>query len=265
MHATAIAKTRDQGQAVRLLLALVGFIVVGWGVGAICRSALTGVDLRIVQDIASGRSAAQITASNVFSFIGSGYIVFPLAALCCVILYLRRRQWQSLAVGVSTLGATVIANVDKVLVGRPRPPVEHLEAVTGQSFPSGHTAHTAAFCMALVLTFYAAHPPRPLRIAALIGGSLIVLAVAASRVYLGVHYPSDVVAAALLGATWSIVVARIVSETGRPRSQHGDDVRGDFAGAARPHASTAVANDRQARASSRTQGVEDDREIDPLL
>jgi membrane-associated phospholipid phosphatase len=111
---------------------------------------------------------------------------------------------------VSTLGATLIANVDKVLVGRPRPPVEHLEAVTGQSFPSGHTAHAAAFCMSLVLIFYATYPPRPLRIGALIAGSFIVLAVAVSRVCLRVHYPSDVVAAALLGATSSVAVARIV-------------------------------------------------------
>jgi hypothetical protein len=87
MHATARAKTCDQDQAVRLLLALVGFIVVGWG-------GRRDLPLRahrrgpgIVQDIASGRSAAQITASHVFSFIGSGYVVFPLTALCCVILY----------------------------------------------------------------------------------------------------------------------------------------------------------------------------------
>jgi undecaprenyl-diphosphatase len=211
-----MAKPRDQHRAFRVLLALVGFVLVGWAAGAICRSALTGTDLPIVEDIASSRSTEQITASHVFSLIGSGYVVFPLALICCVTMYLRGHQSESLMVAVSTLGATVIANADKLLVGRPRPPVAHLEAVTGQSFPSVHTAHTAAFCAALVLAYCSTRPPRRLRITAVATSFLVVGAVAVSRVYLGVHYPSDVVAAALLGATWSGVVARLVSASGQP-------------------------------------------------
>ena len=104
------------------MFALVGLIIVGWGVGAICRSALTGTDLRIVQDNASHRSAVEITLSHVFSFIGSGYVVFPLTVLCCVILYRQGRRQQSVAVGASTLGATVIVNVDEVLRDVPARP-----------------------------------------------------------------------------------------------------------------------------------------------
>jgi membrane-associated phospholipid phosphatase len=69
---------------------------------------------------------------------------------------------------------------------RRRPPLHRLDQVTGHSFPS-----------------------RPPQFAALVAGGLLVACVAFSRVYLGVHYPSDVVAAAMLGAGWSAVATRL--------------------------------------------------------
>lgn len=204
---------------IRLLLALFGFVLIGWGIGALCRAELTPTDLRIVQDVASQRTSTQTVVWHVVSFIGSGYVVFPLAFLCCARLYRRRRRDWSAALGVSTLGAVVIANLDKVIAGRPRPPVHHLEAATGQSFPSGHVAHTAAFCAALLFVLHAAHQARRLRVAAAVATGLLVAGVAFSRVYLGVHYPSDVAAGALLGGAWSAVTWHLCAAPGAHRAE----------------------------------------------
>jgi undecaprenyl-diphosphatase len=78
--------------------------------------------------------------------------------------------------------------------------------VTGWSFPSGHASQASAFWFALVLALRAAPIPRcELRLA---WAAAIVTAVALSRVWLGVHYPSDVIAGLLLGGGWAVFVAR---------------------------------------------------------
>src|SRR5512140_3749857 len=107
---------------VRLLIALLVVLLIGWGLGAFCRSLLTTIDLHAVRAVAAERTPAQTTAAHVISWTGSGYVIFPVTLVCCAVLYLARRRRRSLAVALSTLSAVVIANHDKLLVGRPLPP-----------------------------------------------------------------------------------------------------------------------------------------------
>jgi undecaprenyl-diphosphatase len=94
--------------------------------------------------------------------------------------------------------------------------VELLQAVTGSSFPSGHATQASAFWFSLVFAMPAAgSSPRLTRVAAGLA-VLIVLVVSASRVYLGVHYPSDVVAGVLLGSGWATYVTRCLGKSERP-------------------------------------------------
>jgi undecaprenyl-diphosphatase len=128
-----------------------------------------------------------------------------------VLVRIGLRQ-QAFAVAVSLAGAILISDLVKLLVSRPRPPVEHLQAVTGSSFPSGHATQASAFWFSLVLALRAAPvAPRLTQLAAWLALALVI-AVALSRVYLGVHYPADVVAGVLLGTTWAGFVARSMRE-----------------------------------------------------
>jgi membrane-associated phospholipid phosphatase len=196
-------------RAATLVALVIAFILVGWGVGALVTSALTSADLDAVRDVASDRTAAATVVAHLFSWIGSGFVVFPVALACCLTLYRRRRRAAALAVVLSTVGAEVIIDLDKLLVGRPRPPLHHLDRVTGHSFPSGHTGQAAALCAVLVIEGFMLRGQRPPQFAALVLGGLLVACVAFSRVYLGVHYPSDVVAGAVLGASWSALAIRL--------------------------------------------------------
>jgi len=196
-------------RAATLVALPIAFILVGWGVGALVTSALTSADLDAVRDVASDRTPAATVVAHLFSWIGSGFVVFPVALACCLTLYRRRRRAAALAVALSTVGAQVIIDLDKLLVGRRRPPLHHLDRVTGHSFPSGHTGQTAALCAVLVIEGFMLRGARPPQFAALVAGGLLVACVAFSRVYLGVHYPSDVVAGAVLGASWSAVASRL--------------------------------------------------------
>jgi len=103
-----------------------------------------------------------------------------------------------------------IAEVLKEVVRRPRPGSDLASAGVHPltfSFPSGHTAFAAAVCTAVVLTLVA----RRARAVTIVIAVVIVVATAWSRVYLGVHYPTDVVASLVLVPTLSIAVDRAVT------------------------------------------------------
>lgn len=99
------------------------------------------------------------------------------------------------------LGAWIANSAIKEWVGRPRPSiVPHLTEAGGFSLPSGHSFNAAAIYLAMALIF-AAYEPRPAKRIAMIGGAIVLsLGIACSRVWLGVHYPSDVIVGLLGGA-----------------------------------------------------------------
>jgi len=176
---------------------LIAFILVGRAVGALVTSALTPADLDAVRAVASDRTPAARVVAHVFSWIGSGFVVFQVALACCVTLY-RRRRAAALAVAVQHGGRPGDHRPRQAPGGAPAAPLHHLDLVTGHSFPSGHTGQTAALCAVLVIEGFMLRGARP----------LLVACAAFSGVYLGMHYPSDVVAGSVLGASWSAVASR---------------------------------------------------------
>ena len=198
--------------AARLLLGLAIFVLLGWGVGEFWTSVVWSVDLNAVGDVAAQRTAVLTDVVRVITWAGSAFLLVPLALIACLAFARTGLRREAFAIVFSLGGAMLISDWVKLLVSRPRPPVEHLQAVTGSSFPSGHTTQASAFWFSLVLAMPAAGAsPKLTRLAAGLA-LLIVLAVAASRVYLGVHYPSDVVAGMLLGTGWATYVSHCLRE-----------------------------------------------------
>ena len=199
--------------AASLVLGLVVFVLVGWAAGALWTSVVGSGELEAMHQIAENRTAGLTTGARVVTWAGSALVLVPLALICCFGLIRAGLRWEAFAVAVSLGGAILISDAVKLLVSRPRPPVEHLQTVAGASFPSGHSTQASAFWFSLVLALRAARvAPLLTRVAAGLA-LLIVLAVAASRVILGVHYPADVIAGVLLGTGWAVFVAHCVRET----------------------------------------------------
>ena len=190
----------------RLLAGLVAFILIGWGVGALWTSLSVSSELDFMQEVVAQRTATLTTLARIVTWAGSSFVLVPLAVLCCLALMRAGMRLEAIGVALSLGGALLISDLDKLLVSRARPPVEHLQAVSGYSFPSGHATQASAFWFSLVLAIRQHAEPRMLRLAAA-AATLIVAAVALSRVYLGVHYPSDVIAGVLLGTGWAMYVA----------------------------------------------------------
>lgn len=157
-----------------------------------------------MRTLAGERSHALIEIARVVTWAGSTWLLIPLALVCCVLLGRAGRRLDALAVALSLGGVIAIDSSVKALVARPRPAVEHLQHVSGWSFPSAHTGQAAAFYTSLLLVFLAGDRGRRASWAAASAAALIVLVVAWSRVYLGVHYPSDVIAGVLIGSGWAL-------------------------------------------------------------
>jgi undecaprenyl-diphosphatase len=194
--------------AARLLAGLAVLVLAGWAAGEIWVSSIGGAESELMRDIAAGRSHGLVELARIVTWLGSLWLLIPFGLVCCFLFVRAGLVIEAVALAVGLAGAVVIADATKGLVSRPRPPVEHLQEVSSSSFPSSHALQASAFWLSLALALRAARIERRTLAAGFVAATWIVLVVAWSRVYLGVHYPSDVVAGVLLGGTWALYAAR---------------------------------------------------------
>ena len=182
------------------------------------------IDVAVQQWFQDRRTPALTTVFRVVTTLGSPVGLIITVAVVAGALSVRRRSWQPLLISAVTLGgAELIGTVIKVLVGRDRPPLADRVpdvTATGLDFPSGHSTQSAAAYTILVLLIAQQVPHRFARVllyaAAAFGAGLV----GVSRLYLGVHWFTDVAASWLLGAGWAITVWA-VAQSLAPHQQHG--------------------------------------------
>lgn len=136
-----------------------------------------------------------------------GFAVLALVTLLAIGYLLAVKRWGSaLLLLVATLGGTVISESLKMGFNRPRPDlVAHIVETTSMSFPSGHAMLSAVTYLTLGALIARAQEQRRLRGYVLGAAILLTLLIGASRVYLGVHWPTDVLAGWCLGAAWALL------------------------------------------------------------
>lgn len=143
------------------------------------------------------------------SFLGSAPMVLGMVGVTAVGLFLLRRRADALVVAVS-LVPMAVGNGLKLLVDRPRPEYMLIGTPpTSLSFPSGHALSAAILGGLLILLVGELVPSRFLRRGLQATILLLVLAIGASRVYLGVHWPSDVIGGFLFGITMLAGLTRL--------------------------------------------------------
>lgn len=136
--------------------------------------------------------------------LGSGTILTSVVVAVAGLLIVQRLWLTAGLVLAATLGGSIIAGQAKYWVGRPRPElVDHLVQVTGLSFPSGHATNSAIIYLTLAGLVAQVTPRRVVRSYVLLLAVALVGAIGVSRVYLGVHWPSDVLAGWCAGTGWA--------------------------------------------------------------
>lgn len=140
-----------------------------------------------------------------------GQIVLVAAVVLAAVLCVRRRWGDALIVMVATIGTSRLNVALKSVFERTRPDFwEHPTIETTSSFPSGHTMAAASMAAVLVVVAWSSRYRWPV----LIGAVVYAFVVGASRVYLGVHFPSDVIAgwcASVLLVALVVGVVRVVT------------------------------------------------------
>ena len=199
-----------------LALALVGFLVLSRKV--MTGSPLTLFDQQLAEALSQVPGPNTRAAMEVMTMIGSGWVL-GLIALVTTVFLLRRRQ-KVLATGlvVAMIGGGILNQALKAVYRRPRPFHHH-----SWSFPSGHAMESL---IAAGMLWYLAETLLPRRAARLIGAGLLlmVLFIGTSRLVLGWHYFSDVIAGYAAGLVW---VTACISATEIAR--RGDGARADGA------------------------------------
>jgi undecaprenyl-diphosphatase len=141
-----------------------------------------------------------------------GVLLRNLIALGAIaaLLFLRLRR-EAMLLALTVIGAWLVEGAIKGLVGRPRPEiVPHLTEAGGASFPSGHAFNSAVVYIAIALAFATLSARESVRLTVIGTAIVLSLVVAWSRVWLGVHFPSDVAAGWLGGAGWAFLAAALL-------------------------------------------------------
>ena len=214
--------------AQRSVLGLIAVVAAGVGFGALLLlvryqwSPLEALDHSVadrLNRLVAGDSLA-VTILTAISAAGGRGILVPLVVLVIVVLLIRRRPRLALYLAVTGAGALLLDPSLKTLVGRLRPvvadPIAHGQ---GNSFPSGHAlGSTIVYGMLTLVVLSAVRARWRYPIIAVM--TVLIAAIGISRIALGVHFVSDVVAGWLLGLAWISVTAYAFRlwrrETGRP-------------------------------------------------
>jgi undecaprenyl-diphosphatase len=175
----------------------------GGGAEASRVAAVDGLVLRAAASLRRGwltGVAVDLTA------LGSATVLSLCTAAALIGLLAARNRVGAVQLSATAAGSAVWVGLLKHLLERDRPLiVPRLVEVSGFSFPSGHSLAAAAIYTTLAILACRDIAPGWPRAAVLVLGFTLIVAIGISRVYLGVHYPSDVLAGILLGCGWAFL------------------------------------------------------------
>jgi undecaprenyl-diphosphatase len=160
-----------------------------------------------VQRIASTRLTE---AMRGFTFLGEWLSIFDLTILAILLFYREGRKRAALLMAITTAGGALLETMLKQMFHRVRPaPFFDTPLPSSYSFPSGHAVLACCFFGSLAAMITAREPKRAVRIAVWTAAALLAALIGFSRVYLGVHYASDVIAGYAAAVVWVFTVGSV--------------------------------------------------------
>ena len=186
------------------LLAVVNTWLFAWVASHVRQGRTQTFDDAVLRYVGEHRVPLLENAMLEITFLGTGTVVLMIAFVAALFLWLTRHRYSASLLVAATVGAIVLNNVLKQFFDRPRPQVITwgTHALT-TSFPSGHAMSAAVVYSTIAYLAARLQRRHRARVATMSVAALLVVLVCVSRVYLGVHYPTDVLAGTVVGLAWA--------------------------------------------------------------
>jgi undecaprenyl-diphosphatase len=202
-------------RVILLLLAIAGFAGLS---RLVTQDRLRSFDEAIIHAIQSRENDTLTAAAKLFTKIGSTSVVIPVILITAVILFvvLKHRKELVLLIG-GMLGQKLLNDLLKGVYQRARPDIHRIVEETGYSYPSGHSMASFTFYSLLAYLLWRHLPSRGWRAALIVFSVFMILGIGLSRVYLGVHYPSDILGGYWVSGCWVALCIMLFRRFGRTR------------------------------------------------
>lgn len=182
------------------LVGLIGFMGVAY---MMTTKRLSGFDIPIITWVQSWESPTWTALAKFCATLGSAKIVILLCILTMIFLYFVLKHRSELIFLIIVCGGSALLNVLlKAEFVRERPTIHRILEETGYSFPSGHAMGAFSFYAAVAFLLWRHIPTKWGRVLLILTAAGMILMIGLSRVYAGVHYPSDVLAGYLISGCW---------------------------------------------------------------
>lgn len=138
------------------------------------------------------------------TMLGTWIVVLSIVSIAALFLWLTRHKYSAALLLVATAGGIGLNNILKIGFSRPRPRIfEWGTTVSSYSFPSGHAMSATVVYITVAYLAARLQKTHVARVATLLVAAFLVAVICFSRLYLGVHYPSDVLAGVIVGLSWA--------------------------------------------------------------
>lgn len=169
--------------------------------------AFQDVDERISAAVRGIESDAITSVARLLTTLGGLTVMGALTVFLAIALFVRRWHGEALLLTLTMVAGTTAGFVLKQLIDRARPGIEfaRIPVPESYSFPSGHALSAFLFFGVLAFIFFVRAKEMSVKAGGMIACLILVLGVALSRVYLGVHYLGDIIASWMLGSAFLVV------------------------------------------------------------
>jgi membrane-associated phospholipid phosphatase len=169
---------------------------------------LNTIDERVLNSVADLRHETLTGAAIDITALGSGAVITLFTLLTILTFITLKDRLGAFQIALTSIGAGLWISSLKNILERQRPDVvSHLVSASGHSYPSGHTLAASAFYVALGLILCKHIPSYRGKIRIVFATISIAAIVGLSRIYLGVHYPTDTISGLLFGTSWALLLA----------------------------------------------------------
>jgi undecaprenyl-diphosphatase len=206
------------------LVAIAGIFAFVWVATTVERGATQPADDAIMRWMGAHRVPWVEHAFAEITLLGTGIVVLTVVGVAALFLWLTRHKYSATLLLVATGGGIALNNILKLAFDRPRPQLfPWATRALSSSFPSGHAMSSTIVYVTVAYLAARLQRRRSARALTMLVAVVIVALVCASRVYLGVHYPSDVGAGIVIGLAWAglcLAALEAIQIVGHRRAPH---------------------------------------------